>query len=78
MTVVNKVRTIKGLREDQYSIYYKGVVPDYTRPIRKNFLALFRSSQPKSQVQNVGGTKLLKSDSMKNITLISLKYVLLI
>ena len=52
-SVVNTVRTVESVGRDQYNTYHKSVISDCTcsihKPIKKNFLPLFRCPTPKTQ-----------------------------
>ena len=65
-SVVNTVRKIHSLGNDQYAKYCKEVLTDRTRsidePIKKNSLPLFSHPHPKSKSKAAGKTSSLKRD----------------
>ena len=65
-TVVNTIRTVESLGQEQYQRYRQAVIIDHTQsihdPIKKNSLPLFRSPQKKLKSKQTGKMSLLKND----------------
>lgn len=76
-SVVNTVRTVQSVGQDQYEKYCESVISDCTRsihePIKKNSLALFRTPIQKINTEDKGKLSLLKTD----VSLFSQLYIVM-